>query len=138
MLKSYFVDEIGKYDPCFYARLENSKYYLEDKDESVRTVNAVFNDDNFKDADIAIFNGCDLMLSTLGEKVTDIVLDNNSGQQALRKACHNILYTIANSNAQELSKSGLSTWVYVMGIVDVLLLALVIFGLYKVAWKKRK
>ncbi len=51
MLKSYFVDEIGKYDPCFYARLENSKYYLEDKDESVRTVNAVFNDDNFKDAD---------------------------------------------------------------------------------------
>ena len=94
--------------------------------------------DNFKDADIAIFNGCDLMLSTLGEKVTDIVLDNNSGQQALRKACHNILYTIANSNAQELSKSGLSTWVYVMGIVDVLLLALVIFGLYKVAWKKRK
>lgn len=94
--------------------------------------------DNFKDADIAIFNGCDLMLSTLGEKVTDIVLDNNSGQQALRKACHNILYTIANSNAQELSKSGLSTWVYVMGIVDVLLLALIIFGLYKVAWKKRK
>ena len=78
------------------------------------------------------------MLSTLGEKVTDIVLDNNSGQQALRKACHNILYTIANSNAQELSKSGLSTWIYVMGIVDVLLLALVIFGLYKVAWKKRK
>mgnify|MGYP000155202958 FL=1 len=94
--------------------------------------------DNFKDADIAIFNGCDLMLSTLGEKVTDIVLDNNSGQQALRKACHNILYTIANSNAQDLSKSGLSTWVYVMGIVDVLLLAFVIFGLYNVAWKKRK
>nr|WP_295270371.1 glycoside hydrolase family 3 C-terminal domain-containing protein [uncultured Blautia sp.] len=94
--------------------------------------------DNFKDADVAIFNGCDLMLSTLGEKVTDIVLDNNSGQQALRKACHNILYTIANSDAQELSKSGLSTWVYIMGIADVLLLAVMFFGLYKVTWKKRK
>lgn len=94
--------------------------------------------DNFKDADVAIFNGCDLMLSTLGEKVTDIVLDNNSGQQALRKACHNILYTIANSDAQELSKSGLSTWVYVMGIADALLLAVTFFGLYKVIWKKRK
>ena len=94
--------------------------------------------DNFKDADVAIFNGCDLMLSTLGEKVTDIVLDNNSGQQALRKACHNILYTIANSDAQELSKSGLSTWVYIMGIADVLLLAVMVFGLYKVTWKKRK
>ena len=94
--------------------------------------------DNFKDADVAIFNGCDLMLSTLGEKVTDIVLDNNSGQQALRKACHNILYTIANSDAQELSKSGLSTWVYVMGIADALLLAVTLLGLYKVTWKKRK
>lgn len=94
--------------------------------------------DNFKDADIAIFNGCDLMLSTLGEKVTDVVLDNNSGQQALRTASHNILYTIANSNAQELSKAGMSTWIYVLGGADLILLGLGIFGLYKVAWKKRE
>ena len=93
--------------------------------------------DNFKDADIAIFNGCDLMLSTLGEKVTDIVLDNNSGLQALRNASHNILYTIANSNAQELSKSGMSTWVFVLGAVDIILIGLCCFGIFQVAWKKK-
>lgn len=93
--------------------------------------------DNFKDADIAVFNGCDLMLSTLGETVTDVVLDNNSGQQALRTACHDILYTIANSDAQELSKSGLSTWIYVMGAADIVVLAVLIFILYRTAWRKR-
>lgn len=51
LLKSYFSEEIAKIDPDFFIRLENSKYFLEDKDERVRTKNGVFNDDNYKDDD---------------------------------------------------------------------------------------
>ena len=51
LLKSYFCEEIAKIDPNFFIRLENSKYFLEDKDERVRTKNGVFNDDNYKDVD---------------------------------------------------------------------------------------
>lgn len=51
LLKSYFSEEIAKIDLDFFIRLENSKYFLEDKDERVRTKNGVFNDDNYKDVD---------------------------------------------------------------------------------------
>ena len=51
LLKSYFSEEIAKIDLDFFIRLENSKYFLEDKDERVRTKNDIFNDDNYKDVD---------------------------------------------------------------------------------------
>ena len=51
LLKSYFSEEIAKIDPNFFIRLENSKYFLEDKDARVRTKNGVFNDDDYKDVD---------------------------------------------------------------------------------------
>lgn len=51
LLKDYFHDEICKVDPEFYLRLDNSKYYVEDKDEKVKYKNAIFNDENYQDAD---------------------------------------------------------------------------------------
>ncbi|MCQ2530711.1 MAG: type II CRISPR RNA-guided endonuclease Cas9 [Lachnospiraceae bacterium] len=51
MLKDFFQEEINKVDPNFYQRLENSKYWLEDKDEEVKTPNGLFNDKNYKDKD---------------------------------------------------------------------------------------
>lgn len=51
MLKIYFNDAINDIDPDFFTRLENSKYHLEDKDETVRYPNAVFNDENYTDKD---------------------------------------------------------------------------------------
>lgn len=51
LLKSYFSEEIAKIDLDFFIRLENSKYFLEDKDERVRTKNGIFNDDDYKDVD---------------------------------------------------------------------------------------
>lgn len=49
LLKEYFDDAITAVDPNFFARLENSKYHLEDKDENVRTPNALFNDKGYTD-----------------------------------------------------------------------------------------
>ena len=49
LLKSYFSEEIAKIDPNFFIRMDNSKYFLEDKDERVRTKNGIFDDDNYND-----------------------------------------------------------------------------------------
>ncbi len=36
LLRSYFADEVGKIDPDFFIRIDNSKYYVDDKSEVVR------------------------------------------------------------------------------------------------------
>lgn len=51
LLKNWFADAVNAKDPNFFARLENSKYHLEDKDEQVRDKNVIFNDADFKDKD---------------------------------------------------------------------------------------
>jgi len=49
ILKEYFNDAIMKADPCFYQRLDNSKYCLADKELSVRDKNGIFHDANYTD-----------------------------------------------------------------------------------------
>lgn len=49
ILKSYFEEEIVKVDPLFYVRLDNSKYFPEDKDPRLTTLNGIFADENYSD-----------------------------------------------------------------------------------------
>lgn len=51
LLKDYFADEIEKVDRDFFTRLDNSKYFMEDKDDRLQSSNGIFNDEYFKDAD---------------------------------------------------------------------------------------
>ncbi len=51
LLKGFFADAIKKVDPNFYQRLENSKYFQEDKDAEVNGPNGIFDDKNYRDAD---------------------------------------------------------------------------------------
>lgn len=51
LLKDYFHAAIMEQDSGFYQRLENSKYYLEDKDDLVKTKNGIFNDSDYQDVD---------------------------------------------------------------------------------------
>lgn len=51
MLQDYFHDAVSEVDPYFFQRLENSKYYLEDKDEEVRYKYGIFNDPEYTDKD---------------------------------------------------------------------------------------
>lgn len=51
MVRMYFDEAISSIDPYFFQRLDNSKYYVEDKDEPVRYMNGIFNDDNYTDKD---------------------------------------------------------------------------------------
>ncbi len=49
-LKDYFADEIKKTDPNFFVRLENSFFFMEDKDAELSTKDAIFADKDYKDA----------------------------------------------------------------------------------------
>ncbi len=51
LLKSYFAQEIEKVDENFFIRLENSKYFEEDKDACLHSKNGIFDDEGYKDAD---------------------------------------------------------------------------------------
>lgn len=49
LLKEYFHDAIMQVDPCFYQRLDNSKYCLNDKELSVRDKSGIFHDPDYTD-----------------------------------------------------------------------------------------
>ena len=51
LLKDYFHDDLAKVDPNFFQRLENSKYFQEDKDEEVNEKYGIFADKNYTDKD---------------------------------------------------------------------------------------
>lgn len=106
----------------------------------------------YMDGDQAIATGNDLMLSTLGsDGATLDASATPTGKTHMRNACHNILYTIANSNAMytnekknelladvggEVKDSGLITkmaasmsmqpWMLTAVIIDIVIAALVI------------
>ena len=51
MLKSIFADAIKEKDPLFFIRLENSKYWKDDKNSKINTKNVLFDDPGYTDAD---------------------------------------------------------------------------------------
>ncbi len=51
LLQDIFKDEIAKVDNKFFLRLNESKYYKEDKDESLLTDDTLFADVNYNDKD---------------------------------------------------------------------------------------
>ena len=51
MLKELFADEINKVDPSFFIRLEESKFFLDDRSENNRQRYTLFNDARFTDKD---------------------------------------------------------------------------------------
>ncbi|MBS5389019.1 MAG: glycoside hydrolase family 3 C-terminal domain-containing protein [Clostridiales bacterium] len=83
-------------------------------------------------ADQGIHAGNDLMLDTVGSPVNDT---SNAGKQAMRKACHNILYTVANSTAMDIGYYGPTPyWLYILIAVDVI--AVVGAGAFYWKWRK--
>ena len=91
---------------------------------------------NSKDADRAIRSGTDLSLTTLGNLTpSELSTGSEAGRQALRTATHNILYTIANSNAQEISSDSFPAWTFLIMALDVFMLAMAALVMF---YKKRK
>ncbi len=90
---------------------------------------------SFMNGDLAIASGNDMMLSSIGTKFT--TSDTATGRQNMRKAAHNILYTVANSNALNLIKVGVPTWVFIFASVDILLFTLLTLGAMGCTKKKK-
>ena len=51
MLRDFFADAILAIDENFFIRLDNSKYFLDDKDEKLMSNNGIFDDKDYKDKD---------------------------------------------------------------------------------------
>lgn len=76
----------------------------------------------YQDADIAVRNGTDLMLTNV-DTYSNHMSDTESATAviAMRKACHNILYTVVNSRAYEENPNAvtLEDWQVVLIAADV-------------------
>ena len=99
----------------------------------VITDNAMMGD--FQNADQGIAAGNDMMLSSTQKEIT--IDETAEGRQMIRKACHNILYVVANSNALEHARPGVPGWIYVYVAFDAVMLGLIALGFMGCTKKKK-
>ena len=90
---------------------------------------------NFQNADQAIAAGNDMMLSSMQKEIT--IDETAQGRQLMRKACHNILYVVANSNALDNARPGVPGWIYQYVILDAVLFGLLALGFMGCTKKKK-
>ena len=99
----------------------------------VITDNAMMGD--FQNADQGIAAGNDMMLSSTQKEIT--IDETAEGRQMMRKACHNILYVVANSNALEHARPGVPGWIYAYVAFDAVMLGLIALGFMGCTKKKK-
>ncbi|MDO4599318.1 MAG: glycoside hydrolase family 3 N-terminal domain-containing protein [[Ruminococcus] gnavus] len=99
----------------------------------VITDNAMMGD--FQNADQGIAAGNDMMLSSTQKEIT--IDETAEGRQMMRKACHNILYVVANSNALEHARPGVPGWIYAYVAFDAVILGLIALGFMGCTKKKK-
>ena len=80
------------------------------------------------DINLALRAGGDMMLCLMGVKLDS---SSNTAQQAMRRACHNILYTQANSIAIAAAVDNTPYWLILLAIVDSILLIAIVLLLLK-------
>ena len=83
---------------------------------------------NWMDVNLAIRAGGDMMLCLMGVKLDS---SSNTAQQAMRRACHNILYTQANSIAIAAAVDNTPYWLILLAIVDSILLIAIVLLILK-------
>ncbi len=91
---------------------------------------------SFMSPDQAAEAGNDLLLSSIPLKFADT--ESATAQQNLRKSSKNVLFTMANSNAFELARVGVPSWVWVAVLVNSILLALAAHGFVIATREKKK
>ena len=83
---------------------------------------------SWMDINLALRAGGDMMLCLMGVKLDS---SSNTAQQAMRRACHNILYTQANSIAIAAAVDNTPYWLILLALVDSILLIAIILLLLK-------
>ena len=101
----------------------------------VVTDSAMGNTD-WMDPNLAVRAGNDMMLCLMGATIDS---SNNTARQAMRAACHNILFAQANSSALQVEADNTPYWYFLVALVNAILIAaIVIFVLKQTAFKDRK
>ena len=83
---------------------------------------------NWMDVNLAIRAGGDMMLCLMGVNLDS---SSNTAQQAMRRACHNILYTQANSIAIAAAVDNTPYWLILLATVDIILLIAIVLLILK-------
>ena len=83
---------------------------------------------SWMDINLALRAGGDMMLCLMGVKLDS---SSNTAQQAMRRACHNILYTQANSIAIAAAVDNTPYWLILLAIVDIILLIAIVLLILK-------
>ena len=90
---------------------------------------------SWMDINLALRAGGDMMLCLMGVKLD---ASSNTAQQAMRRACHNILYTQANSIAVAAAVDNTPYWLILLAVVDsILLIAIVLLILKRIPAGKK-
>lgn len=91
-------------------------------------------------ADQALMAGGDLMLSTTGATLSDIVTGSTEGQQKLRQASKNVLYMVVNSRAYtDPVEMGFPYWILAQVALNIVLMLLVVRRIFKKKnWQNRQ
>ena len=91
---------------------------------------------SWMDPNLAVRAGNDMMLCLMGASIDS---SNNTARNAMRTACHNILYTQANSSAVRVEADATPYWYLLVGLLNGLVLgALTLFVLKRTAFKEKK
>ncbi|MFA9378209.1 MAG: glycoside hydrolase family 3 N-terminal domain-containing protein [Lachnotalea sp.] len=86
-----------------------------------------------QDVNASLRAGNDLQLTILGQGLlSDETTKTAAGHQEMRRACHNILYMVANSSALDNTGNQIYGFVVILVIVD-----LVLFGLFVIYYVRR-
>ncbi|MCT1901993.1 glycoside hydrolase family 3 C-terminal domain-containing protein [Oceanobacillus sojae] len=91
----------------------------------------------YMNVDQGLAAGNDLVLYLLPTELKSETTDTDWGQQNMRKASHNILYTVANSHAFDVAQTKVPNWIYLLIGIDAVLLLLLTLGYMKVTNSKK-
>ena len=83
---------------------------------------------SWMDVNLAIRAGGDMMLCLMGVNLDS---SSNTAQQAMRRACHNILYTEANSIAVAVAADTSPYWVILLAVLDAAVLSALVLVLLR-------
>ncbi|WP_413497716.1 glycoside hydrolase family 3 C-terminal domain-containing protein [Carnobacterium maltaromaticum] len=101
------------------------------------TVISDFYKPQYMNVDQGLSAGNDLVLYLLPTKLNVVTTDTDWGQQNMRKASHNILYTVVNSHAYEVAETNVPNWIYLLVTINIAVFTFLLFCFTKTTHRKK-
>ena len=101
------------------------------------TVISDFYKPQYMNVDQGLSAGNDLVLYLLPTKLNNVTTDTDWGQQNMRKASHNILYTVVNSHAYEVAETHVPNWIYLLVTINIAVFTFLLFCFTKTTHRKK-